>query len=162
MHIAVCDDNIADRKQTERLLSRESDRRKADTGVFYVRLFGHEEALLKSPMSPNLYIIDMVKSEFNGLELALKLCESGITAEILLLVSEIDYRKAYTKLSKPPMNIHFLDKPIKVNELTNLLDKAIEKQARINPKPEPPPEEELKEHLSILDKLTNALLARLR
>ena len=27
MHIAICDDNIADRKQTERLLGRESDRR---------------------------------------------------------------------------------------------------------------------------------------
>lgn len=34
MHIAVCDDNVADRKQLERLLGRESDSRKADTGVF--------------------------------------------------------------------------------------------------------------------------------
>ena len=34
MHIAICDDNVADRKQLERLLCRESDKRKADTGVF--------------------------------------------------------------------------------------------------------------------------------
>ena len=27
MHIAICDDNIADRKHLERLLSRESDKR---------------------------------------------------------------------------------------------------------------------------------------
>ena len=35
MHIAICDDNIADRKQLERLLDRESDRRKGTSGVFF-------------------------------------------------------------------------------------------------------------------------------
>ena len=36
MHIAVCDDNVADRKQTERLLQRASDRHASTTGVFYI------------------------------------------------------------------------------------------------------------------------------
>ena len=39
MHLAVCDDNIADRKQMERLLGRESDRRLNTTGVLYVDSF---------------------------------------------------------------------------------------------------------------------------
>ena len=40
MHIAICDDNVADRKQLERLLSRESDARMAQSGVFYTDSFG--------------------------------------------------------------------------------------------------------------------------
>ena len=31
MHIAICDDNVADRKQLERLLKRESEKRKSTT-----------------------------------------------------------------------------------------------------------------------------------
>ena len=31
MHVAICDDNVADRRQLERLLKRESDKRSADT-----------------------------------------------------------------------------------------------------------------------------------
>ena len=33
MHLAICDDHMADRKQMERLLGRESDRRLNTTGV---------------------------------------------------------------------------------------------------------------------------------
>lgn len=129
MHIAICDDHIAERKQTERLLSRESDRRKAETGVLYVHSYGHEDALLKAPKQYNMFMIDMVNSEINGLGLALILCQSGITAPIFLCVSTIDYRKAYTQLPKPPGNIHFIDKPLKVAELTKIINQAIEMQA---------------------------------
>ena len=34
LHIAICDDNAADRRQLERLLGRESEKRARDTGVF--------------------------------------------------------------------------------------------------------------------------------
>ncbi|MCL2254195.1 MAG: hypothetical protein FWC09_07095 [Lachnospiraceae bacterium] len=126
MHIAVCDDNIAERKQTERLLNRESDRRKTDTRVLYIRSYGHEEALLNAPMQYDLFLIDMTNSDINGLDLALKLLETGITAPIILCVSTIDYRKAYTRLANPPRNIFFIDKPLKVLELTEILDRMIE------------------------------------
>ncbi len=43
MHLAVCDDNIADRKQTERLLGRESDQRINSTGVLYVELLRQQK-----------------------------------------------------------------------------------------------------------------------
>ena len=46
-YIAVCDDNMADRKQMERLLGRESDIRLNDTGVLYIDSYGSEDALLK-------------------------------------------------------------------------------------------------------------------
>ena len=50
MHLAVCDDNIADRKQMERLLGRESDRRLNTTGILYMDSFGNKEAILTTPM----------------------------------------------------------------------------------------------------------------
>ncbi|MCL2050809.1 MAG: hypothetical protein FWG91_03610 [Lachnospiraceae bacterium] len=133
MHIAICDDNIAERKQTERLLSRESDMRKASCGVLYVHSYGHEEALLKAPKQYSMFIIDMTKSETDGLKLALVLCKNGITAPIFLCVSKIDYRKAYLSLTKPPQNIYFLDKPIKVAELKKVIDKALFLQSKITP-----------------------------
>ena len=133
MHIAVCDDNIAERKQTERLLSRESDRRKAVSGILYVHSYGHQDALFRAPKQYNMFMIDMVDGDVDGLALALKLCQTGITVPIFLCVSTIDYRKAYTQLEKPPTNIHFIDKPIKVAELTKIIGQALEMQSLITP-----------------------------
>ena len=52
MHIAICDDNVADRKQLERLLKRESDKRASSTGIIYADSFGNASALLANPI-PN-------------------------------------------------------------------------------------------------------------
>ena len=60
MHIAICDDNIADRKQTERLLGRESDRRAKTDNVLYIDSFGKQESVLVSPMIYDMFFIDMV------------------------------------------------------------------------------------------------------
>ncbi|MDR2547807.1 MAG: hypothetical protein LBC96_09985 [Lachnospiraceae bacterium] len=133
MHIAICDDNIADRKQTERLLSRESERRKASSGVLYVRSYGRAEALLKAPMQYDLFLIDMTKSDENGLHLALTLCKRGVTAEILLLTSSIDYQKLYSQLSEPPPNLSFISKPLKIAELSQEVEAALEKRSMKTP-----------------------------
>ncbi len=50
MHLAICDDHMADRKQMERLLGRESDRRMNTTGVLYVDSLWKQ----KSPSSQHL------------------------------------------------------------------------------------------------------------
>ena len=50
LHIAICDDNIADRKQLERLLKRESDKRAAVSGIVYTDSFGNAVARLANPM----------------------------------------------------------------------------------------------------------------
>ena len=67
MHIAICDDNIADRKQSERLLSRESDKRIHTTGNLYVDSYGNVEALLKSPQRYDLFFIDMTDLPPHGI-----------------------------------------------------------------------------------------------
>jgi DNA-binding LytR/AlgR family response regulator len=121
MHIAVCDDNVADRKQTERLLSRESAKRTPTTGNLYIDSFGNEESLLAAPMKYDLFFLDMTASPANGAELATMLRSKGVTAPIVLLISSIDYRK-----ESVPENVEFLDKPIKTAELSALLDVKVE------------------------------------
>ena len=61
MHIAVCDDNIADRKQLERLLKRESDKRKNDSGLIYTDSFGDSEVLSRTPMQYDLFFVDLTE-----------------------------------------------------------------------------------------------------
>lgn len=129
MHIAICDDNIADRKQLERLLGRESDRRKTDTGVFFCDSYGNTEQLRHNPMPYELFFLDMVANSPNGLEFALELGSLGVTAPIVLCVSKLPYREMASRLSSLPENILFLEKPIKTAELASILDHAIQLNA---------------------------------
>lgn len=128
MHIAVCDDNVADRKQLERLLSRESDRRKADTGVFYTDSFGDRNALISNPMSYDLFFLDLISGEENGLTIALKLREIGVTAPIVLCSSSINYLEEAVLIEAPSIDFMHLNKPILTAELRDILDKALDMQ----------------------------------
>lgn len=122
MHVAVCDDNIADRKQTERLLSRESDRRAKITEGLYIDSYGNASALLSTPMLYDIFYIDMCKTEeITGTDVALKLCALGVRAPIYMCCSDIDYRQFNF-----PENVYFLEKPIKKDDLNASLDCAYE------------------------------------
>lgn len=121
MHIAVCDDNIADRKQTERLLGRESDRRMNSTGNLYIDSYGSADSLLTNPMVYDLFFIDMTAEEPRGMELARLLRQLGVKAPIALCVSSVDYRK----YASVPENVIFIDKPLKVSELSEVIDSAV-------------------------------------
>jgi len=127
MHIASCDDNVADRKQLERLLCRESDKRKADTGVFYTDSFGDADALGKNPMPYDLFFLDFISDSENGFTFALKLRSIGVTAPIVLCSSKINYLSRMTSAENPSDFMH-LNKPIIVSELCQVLDKAIQMQ----------------------------------
>ena len=122
MHIAVCDDNIADRKQTERLLGKEAAKRISVYGSLYVDSFGSADSLYKAPMIYDLFFVDMTGNPPHGMEVAIKLRELGVTAPICMCRSEIEYEKFVNK----PDNLMFLDKPIKVSELEAIIDSAIE------------------------------------
>lgn len=128
MHIAICDDNIADRKQLERLLGRESDRRKDTSGVFFCDSYGNSEHLSRNPMPYELFFIDMTTGQTDGFTFARELRRLGVTAPIVLCSSKIDYEAAFCKLSPndQPEHFLFLTKPIRVGELTAIIDTAIE------------------------------------
>ena len=132
MHIAICDDNIADRKQTERLLSRESDRRAKTDSVLYIDSFGKQESVLVAPMIYDMFFIDMVNDlPSTASDIVKALLAAGVTAPIVMLNSTINYRKDnyLTSLNQ----VHFLDKPIKVTELTDIISMVFEKKAQKDP-----------------------------
>ena len=125
MHIAVCDDNVAGRKQLERLLGRESDKRKADTGVFFTDSFGQSSVLARNPMPYDLFFIDLTDTAPDGLTFALSLCKAGVSAPIVLCCSKINYRTMADSMRELPGNLLYIDKPIKTAELSKVLDEAV-------------------------------------
>ncbi len=130
MHVAVCDDNVADRKQTERLLRRESERRSQTTEGLYVDSYGNEKALLANPMQYDIFFIDMCKTEnINGAQVALRLREGGVQVPIYMCCSDMDYRQMNL-----PEDILFLDKPIKPDMLVSSLDYAYARKQNAVPR----------------------------
>ena len=120
MHIAICDDNIADRKQTERLLGRESDRRAKTDNVLYIDSFGKQESVLTAPMIYDMFFIDMVNDvPSTAQDIVKALLAAGVTAPIVMLNSFIDYRKDEYLCSLE--QVYFLDKPIKTAELADII-----------------------------------------
>lgn len=134
MHIAVCDNNVADRKQLERLLGRESDARKNVTGVFYTDSYGEGGSLFPKRMSYDLFFIDINDdSAETGLDLALSLCKGGVSTPVVLCSSKIDYKERSLFIGDFPSNILFLNKPIVKSELSALLDRAVVLEAGREP-----------------------------
>lgn len=123
MHIALCDSNIADRKQMERLLMRESDKRLTTTGVFYIDTFGSREALLNNPMVYDVYFLDVTETSYTAYDLAKSIRDKGILSPIVFCISTLDYRTF-----APLENTLFLNKPIKVAELSDTLDHVLVKK----------------------------------
>lgn len=129
MHIAICDDNIADRKHLERLLARESDRRKDTTGILYIDSYGNVDALTKSPMIYDLFFIDMTQLPPYGMETAILLREMGVTAPIVLCTSTIRYED----YAKPPVDLFYIDKPFKPEELSELIGQVENRKTKAAP-----------------------------
>lgn len=130
MHIAICDDNVADRKQLERLLSREADARiKSGDEPLYIDSFGNIAALMHAPKLYDVFFIDMTCNPAeDGLYVANLLRTDLILAPIVLCRSKIDYQAQNSTLS----DLIYLSKEIKAVEITDTISKiqAIKKQAK--------------------------------
>ncbi len=128
MHIAVCDDNIADRKQMERLLSRASEKNKKN-GIegYYIDLYGNVPALMRFPQMYDAIFIDMVNGEDNGLDIARKLRNLGVVCTIVLCKSVWDYQELATDSEQN--DFRFMNKPIIVSELNDMLTYCEEHRA---------------------------------
>ena len=110
MHVAICDDNGADRKQLERLLTRESEKRHNDEGTIYADSYGNATNLLANPLQYDAIFIDICRTPgVTVKEIVDKLLEKGVHAPIILCCSLINYREqeypenvfSWIKLSKP-------------------------------------------------------------
>lgn len=122
MHIAIYDDNIADRKQTERLLGRASDARRVEKGEgYFIDSYGNIEALMHYPQMYGIFFIDTCYSDETGLDIAKLLLDAGCSGEIVLLPGErYDYRSMAEEAGLYD-RFHYLNKPILVKELNEML-----------------------------------------
>lgn len=118
MHIAICDDNVADRKHLERLLSRESDKRAGTPNILYVDSFGDKDNFLKNPQKYNLIFIDMTSTPTIAEEIVNTLLELEVTAPIVMYSSSIDH-SLNTNL---PSSITHMKKPYVPDPLPKLLE----------------------------------------
>jgi len=126
MHVAICDDNTADRKQSERLLQRESLSRIPTTGPLYVDSYGSAESLLTKPMQYDVFFLDICHSAENAVQIAEKLILTGVKAPIVLLCSDMNYRSMDLSFA-PFEQVLFLDKPIKSSELKSTIDIVLDR-----------------------------------
>lgn len=128
MHIAIVEDNIADRHQTERLLGREVDRRRTAEEGYYVDSFGSADAVLPCPTTYDIFFLDMQHSEPDGFQLMIQLMRRGASGYFVLMSSAIDYEQEFARSRDQvpfPMQVRFLRKPILVKELSAVLDELI-------------------------------------
>ncbi len=121
MHVAICDDNVADRKHLERLLGRESDRRLSlGESVLYVDSYGNASALLAHPMQYDVFFLDIcMTAGTSALQVVEDLLAKGVNAPFVLCVSKVDYRK-----QNFPEGILYLEKEIHQEQLREVLSHA--------------------------------------
>lgn len=117
MHIAICDDNVADRKHLERLLSRESDKRAGTPNILYVDSFGDKEHFLRNPLMYDMIFMDMTSTPTIAQELIQTLVQMGCDAPLILYSSKIDY----TLLPNLPNTVVHMKKPYIPDPLPALL-----------------------------------------
>ena len=130
IYLAICDNNIADRKQLERLLEREKDTRlREDYDVLYIDSFGSEEALMTTPVKYDIFFVDITEGASNGMEIAKKLRLRGIAAPIVLCQSSINY----TSYVNAPEDIVYIEKPLTKGQVSHLVDVALEWAKRRTP-----------------------------
>lgn len=120
MHIAVCDDNIADRKQMERLMGREADKWIAAGDPLYSFSYGSASSLFDNFMQFDAVFIDMKETEgISTKDVLDKLYELGAMGLMVIM----DEQENYPDLGE---KVVFLPKPIQPAGLHETLVKAKE------------------------------------
>lgn len=121
MHLAVLDDNIADRNQMNRLLTRASDENKRNGREgYYIDLYGNFSTLFSKLAMYDGIFIDMTQSEKKGHEIAEHIHDNGIFAKLILCISDIDYEEIIS--NDYSENFIFMKKPIKPENLRDVLE----------------------------------------
>ncbi len=117
MHIAVVADNVADRKQAERLLGRANTALAASIGTLFVDSFGDEESFLHACMRYDLFLLDFDNDIPHSLEVAQKLKEKNAPG----LIAVCKHTDAPFLYETAIQGLYTLDKPILPASLHKLL-----------------------------------------
>ena len=124
MYIAVVADNIADRKQLERLLGRANDALCAQTGTLYIDAYGDADSLMRAPMKYGLFFIDINLNEDHGKSIVERLKTLGAPGKIAICQPE-DTPFSYSDAINGLLSIQ---KPIAVAPLHKMILDAYKAQ----------------------------------
>ncbi len=116
MHIAICNDGVADRKQMERLLKREADRCLSASESIYIDSFGSKASLLLSPIIYTAYFLSLSQTE-DLTSVISHLRATTASSSIILYQSE-----ANEKISG---DFFVLSHPVKTDELSILINQLL-------------------------------------
>lgn len=117
MHIAIVADNVADRKQAERLFGRADSALAAKIGTLFVDSFGDEASFLHACMQYDMFLLDFDKDITHSLEVARKLKERNAKGLITICKHADDPFLYETAIQ----GLYSLDKPILTGPLHKLL-----------------------------------------
>ena len=117
MHIAVCDDDIAQRKQTERLLGREADKWIKNGDPVYTYSYGSEESLLANLMQFDAILLDLTQSGDITVKKVIEDLRNNGSASLMVVCHE-----GLTEDPELPEDTLFLPKPIKTEELHKMME----------------------------------------
>ena len=134
MHIAICDDNIADRKQTERLLRREADKMRTEGEMLYIDSYGSCEELAKTPMLYDGFLIDIRHTQGCDSALVIKtLRDKGVTAPVCAIYMRETEEIPVAGTDKYPEDTLFMGKPVRPEALHEIIAKMRESQKDVVP-----------------------------
>lgn len=123
LSVALFDTNFGDRKQMERLLERESDKR-TESCPIYTTTFGNKDTLLNTQRIFDAYFLDIPDESYSAYDLAKDLRLKDIASPIIFLCSSMNYRECGRELS----NTFFMDKPILVADLGCMIEELIQQK----------------------------------
>ncbi|MCR5211888.1 MAG: LytTR family transcriptional regulator DNA-binding domain-containing protein [Lachnospiraceae bacterium] len=130
LFIAIVDDDPADRKQSERLLSRERDVRVKNKEVIYFDTYGSKEALIPYCSKYDLFLIDISHSTQDGMMVAVDLKHRGAKGRMVLASSSIDYKAKYGDHE----DFIFIEKPLYQKDIKKLVEIAYEHKEKETPR----------------------------
>lgn len=117
MHIAVVADNVADRKQAERLLDRANTALSGSIGTLFIDSFGDEESFLHACMRYDFFILDFDNDAEHSLSVAQKLKSKNAPG----LIAVCKHTDAPFQYETAIQGLFTLDKPILTASLHKLL-----------------------------------------
>lgn len=98
-----------------------------DTGKYIVHEIndGTKAASAAKEIKPDLILLDLMMPNINGEDIAMELMGDAITSNIKLIFLSAK-NLVIDNSNKQLKSIHFLNKPIKINTLLNVLDDELE------------------------------------
>ena len=123
MKIAVCDDDRFYRENMSRLLNLYSERNpQHDLSITIFKCADELLSVARKIGGFDIYILDVIMPDINGIELGLRLRDDNFDGKIIYLTSSGDY--ALDSFKTQPFN--YIIKPVEIEKLFPVLDKAIE------------------------------------